>query len=243
MNRNDWVRGLWASEGSIPLGPNDPETGVPCNVLAGVVWIESEGSNAAANPLDTEQPWPGATNYNSVGVKNYPSTTAGWAATITTLHNGFYPELLHVLRDPINADETIAAIHASPWGSKPTEQMLENTRNNWGAYASVFVSGTGNTPTPPIPPVVPSKEPDVLVAETYNDQGYWEVKEADGSVFSYGNAVYFGGLNNYQGKNVMVPGDVVTGFASCNTKLGYWITTAKGFTYAFGGATFLGTPG
>lgn len=241
MNRNDWVRGLWAN-GGIPLGPIDPDSGVAVNALIGVVWIESEGSNAACNPLDTEQPWPGATNYNSVGVKNYPSVSAGWAATLTTLHNGYYGELLNELMHPISADVTIAAIHASPWGSKPTETMLDNVRNNWPVYADAYVSGTGKTPAPPLWPSAPMPpEDNLLIAGTPSDNGYWEVEPSNGAIFSYGDAIYFGGLNNYQGKNVMVPGDVVTGFSSCKTKQGYWITTAKGFCYPFGGAPYLGS--
>jgi hypothetical protein len=242
MNRNDWIRGLWAN-GGIPVGPIDADSGVAMNVLVGVTWIESEGSTAANNPLDTTQPWPGSTYYNSVGVRNYPSVSAGWAATLSTLKNGDYNSLLYELMHPINAEMTIAAIHASPWGSKPTETMLDNVRNNWVRYADAYVSGTGQSPSPPLWPIVPMPQEDnMLIAGTPNDDGYWECEPSTGAIYAYGSAVYFGGLNNYQGKNVMVAGDVVTGLASCRTKFGYWITTAKGFTYNFGGAPYLGSP-
>ena len=53
-------------------------------------WARAEGGTAAYNPLNTTQPWSGATNYNRAGVKNYPSAAAGIAATAATLHNGYY---------------------------------------------------------------------------------------------------------------------------------------------------------
>jgi hypothetical protein len=240
MNRNDWIRG-WYNTYGIPLGPNDPETGVPCNVVGGVCWIESEGSNALCNPLDTEQPWPNSTFYNSVGVRNYQTVLDGWAASITTLRNGYYSNLLYVLMNPINADELVAAIHASPWGSKPTETMLDNVRNNWAAYANVFVSGTGSMPSPPPPtPPTPPKELEVLIAGTPTDKGYWQCLPTNGAIYSFGDAIYFGGVNNVNGHNVLVPGDVITGFASTKSAQGYWITTEMGFIYAFGAATYMG---
>lgn len=244
MNRDQWTQGLWAN-GGIPLGPIDADSGVAINRLVGVVWIESEGSAASCNPLDTEQPWPGSTYYNSAGVRNYPSVSAGYGATLTTLFNGDYQNLVNELRNPINAEVTIAAIYGSPWGSKPTESLLNTVRENWPRYADAYVSGTGqsNIPTPPpIWPIVnPLPEDNMFIAGTPNDDGYWECEPSTGAIFAYGTAVYFGGLNNFQGKNVMVPGDVVTGFASCRTKMGYWISTAKGFVYNFGGAPYKGS--
>jgi len=61
-------------------------------------WEVAEGGDAAFNPMNTTQPWPGATNYNSVGVKNYPSASAGIAATGDTLCNGYYPGIVSDMR-------------------------------------------------------------------------------------------------------------------------------------------------
>lgn len=57
-------------------------------------WHRAEGGSASFNWLNTTQPADGATNYNSVGVKNYPSYEAGIQATAVTLQNGFYPRTL-----------------------------------------------------------------------------------------------------------------------------------------------------
>jgi hypothetical protein len=53
-------------------------------------WARAEGGTARYNPLNTTEPWPGATDYNSAGVKNYPTGAAGIAATAATLVNGHY---------------------------------------------------------------------------------------------------------------------------------------------------------
>jgi hypothetical protein len=54
------------------------------------------------NPLNTTQPWPGATNANSVGVKIYPDINAGIQATVQTLLNGYYPTIVDHLRRSIS---------------------------------------------------------------------------------------------------------------------------------------------
>ena len=61
-------------------------------------WARAEGGTARYNPLNTTQPWPGSTDYNSVGVKNYPNGAAGIAATASTLVNGHYNGLVADLR-------------------------------------------------------------------------------------------------------------------------------------------------
>ena len=61
-------------------------------------WARAEGGTARFNPLNTTEPWPGATDYNTVGVKNYPSGAAGISATAATLVNGHYNGIVHDLR-------------------------------------------------------------------------------------------------------------------------------------------------
>ena len=61
-------------------------------------WATAEGGSARYNPLNTTQPWLGASNYNHVGVKNYPSAKAGIAATAATLTNGYYNGIVTCLR-------------------------------------------------------------------------------------------------------------------------------------------------
>lgn len=88
----------------------------------------------------------------------------------------------------------------------------------------------------------PTTEAEVLLANPAGG-GYYVVK-GDGSVYSFGNCVYRGGINwvNWPTEpmvNALIPGDVCTGAAWCATG-GYWLSTAGGYVYSFGGAPWLG---
>lgn len=64
-------------------------------------WYTHENSSwppaAAYNPLNTTQPMPGATIFNSDGVRIYANATQGVSATATTLLNG-YPGIVAALK-------------------------------------------------------------------------------------------------------------------------------------------------
>ena len=64
------------------------------NVQSMVVWAVSESSQAHWNIWDTTEDYPGATDYNSAGVKNYPDIDAGLNAFKATINNGRYPMIL-----------------------------------------------------------------------------------------------------------------------------------------------------
>jgi hypothetical protein len=57
-----------------------------------------DGALYTHNPLNTTQSAPGAVSINSVGVKRYPSTVVGIAATRKTLLNGNYSDIVRALR-------------------------------------------------------------------------------------------------------------------------------------------------
>ena len=84
-------------------------------VVACVAWMESERSwqiaarGALANPLDTEERWFGSWNFNSAGVQNYPDQATGIAASVATITNGDYPELLAALRSQASSSVVCAA--------------------------------------------------------------------------------------------------------------------------------------
>ena len=98
--------------------------GVPMtadNVAAIVAWEMAEGGNwyntAYYNPLNTTQSMPGATVFNSVGVKAYTSWAQGMRATVLTLHNGLYGGILEALKAGNDADAVASAVASSPWGT------------------------------------------------------------------------------------------------------------------------------
>jgi hypothetical protein len=104
---------------------------------------------AAANLLNTTHPLKGATDYNTVGVKNYQSLSQGVWATVLTLTNGHYGAILDSLRHDDPAPSTLARVVQSPWGT----QIRDNSAaaitafcvavyHRWGAEAFAIVKGT-----------------------------------------------------------------------------------------------------
>lgn len=87
------------------------------NLQALQAWHQAEGGNASYNPFNTTQGAPGASNYNSVGVKNYGSEDQGVQATVQTLQNGRYGNILQALASGNNARAVAQAIANSPWGT------------------------------------------------------------------------------------------------------------------------------
>lgn len=89
------------------------------NRRALAAWIQAEGGNARNNPLNTTKEAPGATNYNSVGVKSYPSEAIGVDANVGTFRErGMgYEAILRSLRGNRRATETLDAVAASRWGT------------------------------------------------------------------------------------------------------------------------------
>ncbi len=111
--------GEWALA-LLQLG-NWPLTG--SNLRALIAWEAAEGGSftpqgSKFNPLNTTMPAAGATIFNSVGVKNFPDWATGLDATLRTLAMPFYTEIRAALtagKDPV---AVLAAVDASPWGTK-----------------------------------------------------------------------------------------------------------------------------
>jgi peptidoglycan hydrolase CwlO-like protein len=98
------------------------------NVAAVTAWEMAEGGHwyntAYYNPLNTTQSMPGATVFNSVGVKAYTSWKQGLEATMITLKNGYYGGILDALRRGNDATAVAAAVGASPWGTGNFSHLL-----------------------------------------------------------------------------------------------------------------------
>jgi hypothetical protein len=87
------------------------------NVRVMVAWQQAEGTRAKYNPLATTQNMPGATKFNSVGVKNFVSYDDGLTANIKAITNGRYANILSALKAGNNAQGVAQAIANSPWGT------------------------------------------------------------------------------------------------------------------------------
>jgi len=116
-----------------------------------------EDSKAAFNPEDTEEPEPGATDYNPQGVRNYPTLAEGLAAFRSTLENGDYPEIVRMLRAGDDASRVLACPEWDTWAGQSVTrdyaEVLAAVRNDRAAYYGRSI-GEGTAPPQPAPPPV-----------------------------------------------------------------------------------------
>lgn len=68
------------------------------NLIFLKAWRQAEGGKARWNAFNSTQPKEGATNYNSIGVKNYSNINDGIEANVKTILNDLYPNILSGLR-------------------------------------------------------------------------------------------------------------------------------------------------
>lgn len=89
------------------------------NLIVMVAWAAQEGTDAGWNPLATTLDLPGATLFNSAGVRNYASLSQGLHATVLTLQHGLtthgYGAIVQGLRACADPVITASAINASDW--------------------------------------------------------------------------------------------------------------------------------
>lgn len=117
------------------------------NALSIIAQIQAEGGGALFNPLNTTLPMPGATDYNSVHVKNYRSYDQGLVATARTLQQPNMRLLLKALKDGSSSEDYWRALGSSPWGTKPpggstVVQFLNDVRAHWMDRAMQPIAGT-----------------------------------------------------------------------------------------------------
>lgn len=168
---------------AILQGIGAPVTAANLAVLR--AWHAAEGGSYANNPFNT--------TYPSGGVKNYPTQAAGIDATIKTLTQRYYTNLVAALRrgnDPIGA---ITALVNSPWAAghylaKKTSSGAYNpiTSSVYRVYASatpVTASTTPNTQLPPQGTVWVDTNGQVLdsTGKIYGSRAIW-IQDMGGSV-------------------------------------------------------------
>lgn len=113
------------------------------NIAAVMLWMKAEGGNwknsAKYNPLNTTQTAPGSTSMNPVGVQAYRSWEQGMEATVTTLQNGKYANILSHLQNGTTGG-ILEAIDSSVWGTKG---LASAHRQNTADSNSGIVPETG----------------------------------------------------------------------------------------------------
>ena len=137
-----------------------PEPVTASNVEGILGWEEAEGGNwrntARFNPLNTTQPFDNSTNYNvgivpgvgpqTPGVQAYNNWVDGVTATVITIKNGFYPNLLAAMARGDLSNEVATQ-----------QQAVTNDLNTWGTgnfsadLPPILASGTelGNPSSAP----------------------------------------------------------------------------------------------
>lgn len=123
-------------------------------------WARAEGgnwhNNALFNPLNTTKTMPGSHSVNSIGVQAYLSWAEGIAATVATINNGRYPNVVSDLRRGVglgpDADPDLIT-----WGTGP---IFDN--GGW------MMPGTGgfNTGTGPELVLTPQQSRDYVAGGT-----------------------------------------------------------------------------
>lgn len=108
----------------ILVGVGAPVT--PENMKFLYSWRQAEGGKAKYNPFNTTQPRPNSGFYNCLkkglkgcvaGVRNYATPQDGIDATIKTLKNGKYNNILDALKKGNDAEKSAQALKNSPWGT------------------------------------------------------------------------------------------------------------------------------
>lgn len=132
------------------LGLEMPQTGSNEDALLA---IAGEENTSALNNLFATTEWAaGATTFNSVGVKDYPTMAEGVAATVATLKNGLYESVLDALHVGTDSMAVVNAWVSSRWGTgRGAINVLRQVVDNYESYAQRLVSGSEVTPVPPAP--------------------------------------------------------------------------------------------
>lgn len=132
-----WEKSLLRSLGAPPTSQN---------LLFLDDWARAEGGGAENNPFNTTQPGFGSIGkYNRVGVQRYDTPQHGLAATLATLNNGRYGNILAALKNGSSAVSAAQALAASPWG---TGSLVLKMLGASPAVASAPVSASAPAPRP-----------------------------------------------------------------------------------------------
>ena len=138
MNRAEFMNGVLGRLGSYQVGA----------FRAFGAWIIAESGEermdgvdgAKWNPFNTTQPWPNSTDYNAQHVKNYATYLDGVRATVATLNNGYYDNILALIRtDNVAAGDICKAIDASPWGTSAAEDALKEYQQSRSYFNGLLI--------------------------------------------------------------------------------------------------------
>jgi uncharacterized protein YukE len=128
-----------------------------------IAWSNEEGGNwhnaAHFNPLNTTLMQPGAVSMNSVGVKAYTSWDQGLGATVATLRNGRYDDIVAALKGGNAAQTAVNAAGLRTWsgGGYGTIQATIPGAAGAADQALANAGNIGSAAAAPVPATQPSQ--------------------------------------------------------------------------------------
>jgi hypothetical protein len=191
---------------------------------AGFPWTSWGGNWAAAvgNPLEAIYYWMYDDGLGSSNIDCTPSDSAGcWGHRANIL--------MAMTCQPCFMG---AGLDTTAWQGDPSWTELLVDSSGSPALDFAWSSVEADLSTQAAGPIGKA----VGIASTPNGQGYW-LAAADGGVFSFGNAAFYGSM---AGRHLTSP---IVGIASTPDGQGYWLVAADGGLFAFGDAGFHGSMG
>jgi hypothetical protein len=103
----------------------------PGNLIWLKAWRQAEGAKATYNPFNSTQPKSGSTNFNTYKVKNYLTVNDGVTATVSTINNGLYSNIIKAFKKGIPDKATAYKLAQILQKRNPTQQEIDNLINSF----------------------------------------------------------------------------------------------------------------
>jgi CSLREA domain-containing protein len=178
----------------------------------------------------------------SVPVNSVPSTIGGIAVTVTNM-DGAIPGTKAVVGQTGGYSACVPVVASGPSTAQAESSYLAVAANG-STYSYSGGTGTSDDLQASDAHVLSDdeighltlNEPIVGMASTPDGAGYWLVA-ADGGVFSYGDAAFYGSTG------AVHLNEPIVGMAATPDGKGYWLVAADGGVFAFGDAGYFGSMG
>lgn len=170
---------FWQAAAALANGLHAPRTASVLKALAAWSYCEKPHTGAAAwqwnNPLNATEPGYGSTaTVNTAGVRIYPTPADGIAATVATMTNGLYPDIVAALRAGDGARAVQQTGEIATWGTDPA--CVATIYADLAAPPSQYLASTVTLSAPgPTQTTATTPGPGVLVTSAAGSAWPWWV--------------------------------------------------------------------
>ena len=164
----------------------------PNTLMAFYAWRQAESGKATYNPFNTTKQIEGSSRYGTNtagkgGVQNYLTPADGLHATLLTLQNGLYDDMLDILRRDGTPEEFADAVGASRWGTGTlVREVVDMYRRGKFETKPIYT-------VPGAPPIssltAPATVSEIFKTETGEFNWWWLV--AGAALVGGGVAIYY----------------------------------------------------